>query len=126
MPRTFSVLRSLLQHPFFFGSFNVFMCLETMESGNKIKSSKLCILIMRDTADDNSITDILMLTSTSRYKANSNPTLSYQNYNSISRHEAKKQEHAHFLLLFCAGKRVCVYTLTSLSGLSCSSVVLLW
>lgn len=53
--------------------FNVFMCLEITESGNKIKTSKICVLIMRDTADDNSITDILMLTSTSRYKANSNP-----------------------------------------------------
>lgn len=32
-----------------FGSSNVFMCLEIMESGNKIKTC----LIMKDTADDN-------------------------------------------------------------------------
>lgn len=75
MPKTFSVLRSLLLHPFF-GSFNVFMSLDIMERGNKIKTSKIFALIMRDTADDNYITDILMLTTSSRYKANSNSTSS--------------------------------------------------
>lgn len=101
------------------GSFNMFMCLEIMEGGNKIKTSKTGVSNMRDTADNYYITDILLLTATSRYKASNNRLI-------IQSSDMGYQERTLFVSLFCAGRRVCVYTLTSLSGLSCSSVVLLW